>query len=117
MPRFNPDEPRFDPEMSLTAPDESRFKPDESRSNPGERCFRLDGSRFKLQIRCFKLQTECFAPHLSSQETRVNSMIQLVSQVRPPSAERACSQRQESGVSCDQMNRAKTARPWWNSWS
>lgn len=38
-------------------------------------------------------------------------MTQLVSQVRSPSVENACSHRQESAVIPDQRNRQRTGRP------
>lgn len=48
---------------------------------------------------------------------RVNSMIQLVSQVLPPSGENACSQRAESAVMLDQINRTYMLLPSNISWS
>src|SRR5699024_10462716 len=41
----------------------------------------------------------------------VSSMVQFVSQVRPPSAENACSHRIEVGVMSDQIRRVKTCFP------
>src|SRR6185369_2814755 len=51
------------------------------------------------------------------QRTRVPSVTQFVSQVLPPSSEKACSQRYESALMSLQRYRTRTQRPWIVSWS
>jgi hypothetical protein len=49
--------------------------------------------------------------------TRVNVVTQLATQLRPPSAENACSKWNDVGVMSEKMKRTKIARPWKSSWS
>ena len=52
---------------------------------------------------------------LRQSHTRVEVMIQLVSQVSSPSTENACSHRAVVALTSDQMNRHRTGRP--SCWS
>src|SRR5262245_12659612 len=49
--------------------------------------------------------------HATASNARVKSIVQFVSQVSPPSSEKACSQRGVEVVMPDQMNRTRIGRP------
>jgi hypothetical protein len=61
--------------------------------------------------RAFRCQPWVSSTGRASAGRRVNSAVQLASQVAPPSGEKACSQRAESAVMCDQVKRTRIARP------
>jgi len=72
------------------------------------------------RLKCFGCRVVHALSHCPlrvSSFTLVSTAIQFTSQVFPPSSENACSKRHESGVISDMMNRTRTARPLYVSWS
>ncbi|MBA3583576.1 MAG: hypothetical protein H0W36_03435 [Gemmatimonadetes bacterium] len=55
-------------------------------------------------------------PSAEASSIRVSTAIQFTSQVLPPSAENACSKRQDVGVISEMTKRTKICRPFSVSW-